>query len=61
MKENLRKRLISRIEDLDERIQQLKKYRCSAKEANNFKDAMTYDIKYQQLKIVSEEFKKLLD
>lgn len=61
MKKTLRDKLISEITKIDERCEQLRKNIAEYKEDNNFEDAMKNDIKYRQLKIVSQQLKKILN
>jgi hypothetical protein len=60
MKETLRKRLEGEISMIDARCKQLNKYCTEYKEYNDFENAMKCDIKWRQLKMVSQSLKKLL-
>jgi|TARA_R110000796_G_scaffold57253_2_gene132167 hypothetical protein len=60
MKETLRKRLQSEIDRMDARCNQLMKNISEYKEENDFESAMKNDIKWRQLKMVSQHLKKLL-
>ena len=60
MKESLMDKLKSEINKIDERCDQLRKNITEYKEDNDFESAMKNDIKYRQLKIVSQNLKKLL-
>ena len=61
MKESLREKLIRRIEDMQQRVIQLRKNTMEYKENNDFENAMKSDIKYRQLQLVVQEFNKLID
>tara|TARA_R110000772_G_scaffold176698_1_gene288365 strand:+ start:128 stop:313 length:186 start_codon:yes stop_codon:yes gene_type:complete len=61
MKETLRKRLQSEIDRMDARCNQLMKNISEYKEENDFESAMKNDIKWRQLKMVSQHLKKLLE
>ena len=61
MKKSLREMLESEINRIDERCEQLRKNISEYKEDNDFESAMKNDIKYRQLKIVSQNLKKLLE
>lgn len=61
MKKSLRERLLSRIEDMQQRVIQLRKNTMEYKENNDFENAMKCDIKYRQLKLVVQELNKLID
>jgi hypothetical protein len=60
MKETLRKRLEDEISRIDARCEQLRKNVLEYKEDNEYESAMKSDIKYRQLKMVSQSLKKLL-
>tara|TARA_R110000796_G_scaffold238143_1_gene358381 strand:- start:687 stop:872 length:186 start_codon:yes stop_codon:yes gene_type:complete len=60
MKETLRKRLEDEINRIDARCKQLKRHCTEYKEDNDFENAMNCDIKWRQLKMVSQSLKKLL-
>jgi hypothetical protein len=60
MKETLRKRLEDEISRIDARCEQLRKNVLEYKEDNDYESAMKSDIKYRQLKMVSQSLKKLL-
>jgi len=60
MKETLRQRLENKISQIDARCEQLCKNIYANKELNDYESAMKNDIKYRQLKIVSQSLKKLL-
>lgn len=60
MKETLRKRLEDEIIRIDVRCEQLRKNVLEYKEYNEYESAMKSDIKYRQLKMVSQSLKKLL-
>jgi len=61
MKESLREKLIRRIEDMQQRVIQLRKNTMQYKENNDFENAMKNDIKYRQLQLVVQELNKLID
>mgnify|MGYP003637233061 FL=1 len=61
MKESLRSRLLSRIEDMQIRAIQLNKHIKEYKEDNDYENAMKCDIKYRQLKMIIQELNKLVD
>ena len=61
MKESLRDKLIRRIEDMQQRVIQLKNNTIEYAENNDYENAMKNDIKYRQLKIVVQELTKLID
>lgn len=61
MKKSLREMLESEINRIDERCEQLRKNISEYKNDNDFESAMKNDIKYRQLKIVSQSLKKLLE
>lgn len=61
MKESLRNRLLSRIEDMQVRAIQLNKHIKEYKEDNDYENAMKCDIKHRQLKLIIQELKKLID
>ncbi len=60
MKETLRKRLENEISKIDARCKQLLEHIENYKKNNGFEEAMKNDIKYRQLKMVSQSLKKLL-
>ena len=60
MKESIIDKLKSEINKIDERCEQLRKNIAEYKEGNDFESAMKNDIKYRQLKMVSQSLKKLL-
>ncbi len=60
MKETLRKRLEDEISRIDARCDQLHKNVLEYKEDNDYESAMKNDIKWRQLKMVSQSLKKLL-
>jgi len=60
MKETLRKRLEDEISRIDARCKQLNRHFTEYKEDNDFENAMKCDIKWRQLKMVSQSLKKLL-
>ena len=60
MKETLRKRLEDEIIRIDTRCEQLRKNILEYKEDNDYENAMKNDIKYRQLKMVSQSLTKLL-
>ena len=60
MKEDLEEKLLSEINRIDVRCEQLRKYVLEYKEDNDYENAMKNDIKYRQLKMVSQSLKKLL-
>tara|TARA_R110000851_G_scaffold172952_6_gene319244 strand:- start:862 stop:1053 length:192 start_codon:yes stop_codon:yes gene_type:complete len=60
-KNNLRGRLLERIEDMQVRVIQLRKHIMEYKEDNDYENAMKCDIKYRQLKLVVQELNKLID
>tara|TARA_B110000977_G_C11076313_1_gene491333 strand:- start:2791 stop:2970 length:180 start_codon:yes stop_codon:yes gene_type:complete len=59
MKETLRKKLENEISRIDLRCDQLLKNFKEYKEDNNLEDAIKTDIKWRQLKMVSQSLKKL--
>jgi len=61
MKETLRKKLEDEISRIDARCEQLRKNVLEYKEDNEYESAMKSDIKYRQLKMVSQSLKKLLN
>ena len=61
MKESLRNRLLSRIEDMQTRAIQLNKHIKEYKEDNDYENAMKCDIKYRQLKMIIQELNKLVN
>jgi hypothetical protein len=61
MKETLKKRLEDEISRIDARCEQLRKNVLEYKEDNEYESAMKSDIKYRQLKMVSQSLKKLLN
>lgn len=61
MKESLRSRLLSRIEDMQIRAIQLNKHIKEYKEDNDYENAMKCDIKYRQLKMIIQELNNLVD
>jgi hypothetical protein len=60
MKESLYQKLVSEINRIDARCEQLRKNVLEYKEDNEYESAMKSDIKYRQLKMVSQSLKKLL-
>jgi len=60
MKKSLADKLQEEINRMDGRCNQLLGYIQSYKENNNFQQANECDIKYRQLKMVSQTLKKLL-
>jgi len=60
MKETLRKRLEKEIGKIDGRCEQLLKNLKEYKEDNDFENAIKTDVKWRQLKMVSQNLKKLL-
>jgi hypothetical protein len=60
MKETLRERLLSEINKLDKRCESLMHNIQLYKEDNEFERAMVNDIKWRQLKMVSQSLKKIL-
>jgi len=60
MKETLRQRLENEISRMDARCEQLCKNIYANKELTDYESAMKNDIKYRQLKIVSQSLKELL-
>ena len=60
MKESLHEKLVSEISRIDAVCEQLKKDCMNHKEYNDFENALKKDIKWRQLKIVSQNLKKLL-
>jgi len=60
MKETLRKRLENEIGKIDGRCEQLLKNFKEYKEDNDFENAIKTDVKWRQLKMVSQNLKKLL-
>lgn len=61
MNESLRDKLISLIEDMQQRVIQLRKHTMEYKEINDFESAMKCDIKYRQLSLVVQLLNKLID
>jgi hypothetical protein len=59
-KETLKKRLLNEIDAIDRKCEQLNKNINEYKENNNFEDAMKSDIRWRQLKIISQRLKKLM-
>ena len=60
MKETLRKKLEDEISKIDARCKRLNGHCAEYKEDNNFENAMKCDIKWRELKMVSQSLKKLL-
>ena len=60
MKETLREKLENEISRIDARCEQLRKNILEYKEDNDYENAMKNDIKWRQLKMVSQSFQKLL-
>jgi hypothetical protein len=60
MEKSLKDKLLSEIQIIDERCKQLNEFCKVAKEDNDFENAMKADIKWRQLKIVSQRLKKIL-
>jgi hypothetical protein len=60
MKETLRQKLENEISKIDSRCEQLLKNFKKYKKDNELEDAIKTDIKWRQLKIVSQNLKKLL-
>jgi len=60
MKKSLYEKLVSEISKIDARCKQLNDYCTEYKEDNDFENAMKCDIKWRQLKMVSQNLKKLL-
>lgn len=60
MKESLYEKLISEVNRIDARCEQLRKNVLEYKEDDQYENAMKSDIKYRQLKMVSQSLKKLL-
>ena len=60
MKGTLRKRLENEISRIDARCNQLNQYCTEYKKNNDFESAMKCDIKWRQLKMVSQSLKELL-
>jgi len=60
MKETLRKRLEDEISRIDARCIQLLEHIEAYKKNNAFEEAMKNDIKWRQLKMVSQSLKNLL-
>ena len=60
MKQTLRERLETEINRIDARCKQLNNSCSQYKEDNDFENAMKCDIKWRQLKMVSQNLKKLL-
>jgi len=60
MKETLRKRLESEISRIDARCEELLRHFKEYKEENQLEEAIKSDIKWRQLKMVSQSLKKLL-
>jgi len=61
MKKSLHEKLASEISRIDARCEQLCKNVLEYKEDNEYESAMKSDIKYRQLKMVSQSLKKLLN
>jgi hypothetical protein len=60
MKKSLHEKLISEINRIDARCEQLHKNTMEYKKENEYENAMKSDIKYRQLRMVSQSLKKLL-
>jgi hypothetical protein len=60
MKKSLYEKLVSEISRIDARCEQLNKNWKEYKEDNDFENALKTDIKWRQLKMVSQSLKKLL-
>ena len=60
MKKSLHEKLASEISRIDARCEQLNKNWKEYKEDNDFENALKTDIKWRQLKMVSQSLKKLL-
>ena len=58
--ETLKERLENEISRIDARCEQLRKNILEYKEDNDYENAMKNDIKWRQLKMVSQSFQKLL-
>jgi len=61
MKETLRKKLYDEINRIHSRLLHLLEDRSEFASENNFQEAMKTDIKYNELKMVAQSLKKLLD
>jgi hypothetical protein len=60
MKQSLRKRLQDEIHRIDARCDQLNNNGTEYKEDNDFVNALKCDIKWRQLKMVSQSLKQLI-
>jgi hypothetical protein len=60
MKQTLRERLESEIGKIDARCEQLLKHFREYKEENQLEEAIKSDIKWRQLRMISQSLKKLL-
>ena len=60
MKESLRTKLLAEIEKINARCNQLNEYRKEYKEDNDYEGAMKCDIKWRELKMVSQSLKNIL-
>lgn len=60
MKKTLKEKLIAEITVIDERCKQLNQFANAYKENNNFENAMKLDIKWRQLKMISQRLKQLI-
>ena len=61
MKKTLKENLLIEIARIDSRVEQLRIYIQEYKAENNYEEAMKCDIKWRQLKMVSQSLKKIVD
>ena len=61
MKKTLKENLLTEIARIDSRVEQLRVYIQEYKAENNYEEAMKCDIKWRQLKMVSQSLKKIVD
>ena len=61
MKKTLKENLLIEIARIDSRVEQLRVYIQEYKAENNYEGAMKCDIKWRQLKMVSQSLKKIVD
>ena len=61
MKKTLKENLLIEIARIDSRVEQLRIYIQEYKAENNYEEAVKCDIKWRQLKMVSQSLKKIVD
>ena len=61
MKKTLKENLLIEIKRIDQRIDMLNMHIKDYKENNDYENAMKCDIKWRQLKMVSQSLKKIVD